>query len=217
MSVVCHLAVVGGSGSGKTWLSERLVEHFAPEASAVSLDSFYRDLASLSMIEREAVNFDDPEAIDWEAVARCVQELDVRGETVIPRYDFASHTRLAVGERLSAKRVVVWEGLWLLWPGWLRERFCWTVFIECEAGERLRRRVERDRRERGRTELSVRRQFESTVSPMHERHVEPQRGWAKVRVESPFGEETMRALFEEARGHVEAAMGERIERAGGGV
>ncbi len=77
------------------------------------------------------------------------------------------------------------EGLWLLHPEWLREKFSFSVFVDCPENERLQRRIERDVPTRGRTEQSVREQFSHHVKPMHDLFVEPQREWAMRCVDSP--------------------------------
>jgi uridine kinase len=110
-----------------------------------------------------------------------------QGQTAeIPVYDFATHTRLPEGRPFPAAPVVVLDGLWLLHPEWLREKFSLSVFVHCPEEERLRRRIERDVLERGRTEESVRRQFADHVQPMHAKFVEPQREWAMICVGSPL-------------------------------
>jgi uridine kinase len=189
MGVSRFIAVVGGSGSGKSWLAAEMRELLGDDAGHLSLDDFYRDLRHLPEDERDAVNFDDPAAIDWEALREVLECLE-RGEPArIPNYDFASHTRLPDFREFAMTRLVVLEGLWLLHHDWLREKFTLSVFVECPEEERLRRRIERDVMERGRTEESVRSQFSDHVQPMHERFVEPQRDRATRRVHSPMSEE----------------------------
>ncbi len=193
------LAVTGGSGAGKTWLADQLASAWGPSVARVSLDDFYRDLAQLPLPARAAVNFDDPAAIDWSAVRAVVEGL-ARGEPVrLPQYDFATHTRGAAPRWLEAPPAVIWDGLWLLHPDWLRARFAFSVFVECPAAERLRRRLERDVGERGRSAESVRRQFEQHVEPMHGRYVAPQRSRATRCVTSPVSEPALAALLAELR------------------
>ncbi len=185
MSNSRFIAVVGGSGSGKTWLAAKLGEWLGEEAGHLCLDSFYRDLGHLPEAERGLANFDDPAAIDWEAL-RVVLECLERGEAArVPVYDFTSHTRTAATRELEITPFVVLEGLWLLHPEWLREKFSFSVFVDCPEDERLQRRIERDVLTRGRTEESVREQFSNHVQPMHAQFVEPQREWAMRCVDSP--------------------------------
>ena len=199
MGNIVQIAVVGGSGSGKTWLAEELCSALAPKATRLSLDDFYRDLSGMQREDRSRVNFDEPAAIDWELVRGVLGALS-RGEAAeIPSYDFTTHTRRSQPRLLTPQEFVIWDGLWLLHEAWLRKQFALSVYMDCAAGERLARRVARDVRERGRTLESVQRQFQEQVEPMHFRHVEPQRRWATCCVASPANEQTLRRLLTRVR------------------
>ena len=194
------IAVVGGSGSGKTWLAAELIEWFGGEAAHLCLDNFYRDLGHLTGPEREGVNFDDPGAIDWDALQTVLESLE-RGEVAqVPIYDFAAHVRKPGAVELESRPVVVIEGLWLLHPEWLREKFALSVFVDCPEEIRLLRRMERDVVMRGRTEESVRKQFAEHVQPMHARFVEPQRERSMLCVSSPLLQEEQDELMAACRG-----------------
>lgn len=192
-----HIAIVGGSGSGKTWLAEKLCLELGPRTARLSLDDFYRDLSHLGKVARDNVNFDDPAAIDWESV-HAVADALARGEMAqVPIYDFTTHMRRPETRLFAPCEFVVWDGLWLLHDNTLRGRFAWRVFVDCFEAERLSRRVARDVCERGRTEASVRRQFASHVQPMHERFVEPQREFADQILSSPETPAQVAALKQE--------------------
>jgi uridine kinase len=194
------IAVVGGSGSGKTWLAAELAGWFGDEAAHLCLDHFYRDLGHLPGPERARVNFDDPAAIDWDAL-RVVLESLARGEVArVPVYDFAEHVRNNHTVEMESRPIVVLEGLWLLHPEWLREKFAMSVFVDCPEEIRLLRRVQRDVITRGRTEESVRKQFAEHVQPMHARFVEPQRELAMLCVTSPLFEDEQIELLAACRG-----------------
>lgn len=199
MQRVTFIAVVGGSGSGKTWLAERLADRLGTATTRLRLDDFYRDLSHLTRAGRDACNFDDPAAIDWEAVREAVEELAAGRAARAPVYDFASHSRRPGTQSLPPAPVVIGDGLWLLHPGWLRGRFAFSVFVDCAMEVRLERRIGRDSRERGRNEGSVRRQFETQVEPMHRRFVEPQRAFATRCVSSPVEEPALVGLLEALR------------------
>jgi len=190
------IAVVGGSGSGKSWIAARVGEWTGQKVAHLCQDDFYQDLSHLPERERALVNFDDPEAIDWETLREVLDALRQGKAAEIPVYDFATHTRLPVGRLFPPAEVVVLDGLWLLHHEWLREKFSLSVFVDCPEEERLRRRIARDVLERGRTEESVRRQFSNHVQPMHAKFVEPQAQWATLRVSSPMSGERQAALIE---------------------
>ena len=197
MKAPVHVAFVGGSGSGKTWLAEKITAALAPRAARISLDDFYRDLSPLPEAERGTVNFDDPAAIDWEKFQAVIGAMRVGENIGLPVYDFATHTRRAETRSFTPPPLVVWDGLWLLHPEWLRARLAFSVFVDCGVDERFRRRSERDVRERGRTLESVRCQFFEHVQPLYAQFVEPQRRWAAKIVVSPLPEPVFSSLVYE--------------------
>jgi uridine kinase len=174
------VAIVGGSGAGKSWLADKLTAALAPDAAGLSLDDFYRDRSHLSEARRARLNFDHPRAIDWAALEKALRRCLAGFPTALPCYDFASHCRLRKVRILKPKPIVIVEGLWLLRRPAIRRLFGFRVFLECPVRIRLRRRLDRDRRSRGRTGSSVKNQFWSTVEPMHERHVAPQSKFADL-------------------------------------
>lgn len=199
MQRVIFIAVVGGSGSGKTWLANRLAGALGQTTARLPLDDFYRDLSHWPRAQRDAFNFDDPAAIDWQAVRRVVEDLAAGRTAAVPVYDFTTHTRKSETRSLPPAPLVIGDGLWLLHPEWLRTRFAFSVFVDCPAEVRLQRRIERDSRERDRSEASVRRQFETHVEPMHHRFVEPQRAFATRCVHSPLDEDALASLVADLR------------------
>lgn len=173
------VAIVGGSGAGKSWLASKLKSRLGLLAGRLSLDSFYRDRSHLSLKRRTAVNFDNPRAIDWPEFHRIMNELRKGNTVAVPRYSFKSHERC--GETVLEPRPVwLLDGLWLLHKRSLRRWFALSVFLQCPVTQRLARRLCRDLRSRGRTAESVRSQFEQEVQPMHERYVAPQQRWAQI-------------------------------------
>ena len=88
------IAITGGSGSGKSWLADRLLEHFGVRAARVSLDDFYRDRSHLAPARRLRVNYDRPEAIDWKLFQTWLRGCRNGVIGPVPRYDFKTHTRM---------------------------------------------------------------------------------------------------------------------------
>ncbi len=181
-----HIAIVGGSGSGKSWLADHLLEALPQVSARISLDDYYRDLSALPPAERDAVNFDDPASIDWTRLGLVLDRLRKGAAAEVPSYDFHTHTRHPLPRQLIPKPVMIWDGLWLLHHEDIRSRFDWSCFLECGEAERLERRLARDARERGRSPEAVRRQFLHQVQPMHRDHVEPQRRLASEVIQAPL-------------------------------
>jgi uridine kinase len=175
------VALAGGSGSGKTTLARALCARLGPHrCTLLDHDSYYRDLAHLSAERRAQTNFDHPASLDSELLARHLAELRAGRAIVHPRYDFATHTRCARGERVEPRPFVVCEGILLLAAPELAHAFDLRVFLDVPADVRVLRRLRRDLVERGRTVESVIAQYMTTVRPMHERFVAPARASADL-------------------------------------
>ncbi len=171
---VVVIAIAGGSGAGKTWLARTLARRLGRHAGVIALDDFYRDLAGLPPSRRSRMNFDSPEAIDWELFDACLDRIRDGRPVAVPSYDFSTHTRRPKPRRWTNRRIVLVEGLWP-WSRRAQERhFALRLFREGPEAVRLARRLHRDVTERARTAASVRHQWRETVQPMHENHVQPQ-------------------------------------------
>jgi len=188
------VAVVGGSGAGKTWLADHLQTAVGNGVGRLSLDDFYRDRSHLSPSQRQKINYDHPRAIDWPLFEKSLKACRAGRSIPVPRYDFTTHTRLPGRQTFHPKPLNIVEGLWLLLRPSVRSLFALRIFIDCSVRMRLARRLARDAAERGRSRESVRKQFWETVAPMHERYVAPQRLWAHVVVESPPAPDRVRQL-----------------------
>lgn len=172
------IGIAGPSCAGKTELARWLAARLA--APVLNLDHYYIDLAHLPLEERARTNFDEPAAVDHEAILHDVAAL-ARGEAVTaPLYDFATHARGRGGERIVPRGLVVVEGLFALHWAELREHFFVRLFVDAPDSLCLARRLHRDTRERGRTPESVLEQFAATVKPGADRFIRPTRAFADL-------------------------------------
>ncbi len=188
------VGIAGGSGAGKTWLTENLVQRLTPHAGHLTLDDFYRDLASLPASRKERVNFDSPDAIDWELFDACLDRIRSGRPVAIPRYDFETHARREPPRRWPPCSVVIVEGLWT-WTRRAQQRhYALRVFVEAPPALRLTRRLERDVDQRGRTPTSIRRQWKEHVEPMFDLHVLPQATTADATIGAQPSEEEIEQL-----------------------
>jgi len=157
-----------------------LATRLGPATAVLSLDSYYRDLSSLEPAARAAHNFDHPDSLDCALLASQVAALARREPGEVPVYDFATHTRISATTTITPGAFVLVEGLFVLYWEEARRSLALKIFIDAAHEICLARRIARDVRERGRTERSVREQYDRTVRPMYERHVRPTRSHADL-------------------------------------
>ena len=170
------LGICGGSCSGKTTLTRRLLERLGErEASVLAFDAYYRDLSHLPFAERRRGNFDHPDSLDSDLFLQHLDALEQGIGVDVPVYDFSTHTLTGRFERVKAAPLLLVEGILLLAFEEVAEQLDYSIFLDVPEEVRLRRRIHRDMTERGRPEDHVRRQFAATVAPMHDAYVQPSR------------------------------------------
>ncbi|SMF36968.1 uridine kinase [Pseudogulbenkiania subflava] len=175
------IGIAGGSGSGKSTVTRRLVEAIGPEHVALLVqDNYYRDQPQLSAAQRSQTNYDHPDAFDWALLREHLAALDQGRPVAMPHYDFATHRRADHSQTVAAAPVIVLEGILALHDAALRERMALKLFVDTDGDIRFIRRLERDIAERGRTLQQVVAQYLATVRPMHQQFVEPTRRFADV-------------------------------------
>lgn len=180
MSPPLVLGIAGGTGSGKTTVANRVRDALLPDVAYLDHDSYYRDQSHLPPNERLLVNYDHPDALDNELMAKHIEALR-NGEAVDkPVYDFKTHCRIEEVEVVAPAPVVVVEGILTLAMARLRDLFDIKIFVDTAADIRLMRRIRRDLEQRGRSFGDVRKQYYDTVRPMHLAFVEPSKRFADI-------------------------------------
>ena len=162
----------------------------------ISVDAFYADLSHLSLSEREGVDFDQPDAIEWSALEKVVSDFLNGAPLRIPRYDYQSHTREA-GWTLREARdcYLILEGLWTLSVPSIRDRLSLSLYVDCPSSVRLERRLARDVAVRGRSEQEVKRRWVETVEPAFKRFIEPQKQMADRIVKSSVSQKDLESII----------------------
>jgi uridine kinase len=175
------IAVAGGSSSGKTTIAERLVDMSGVEhVSLIKLDSYYVERLDEPVEQRAKANYDHPDAFDWALLNDHLAALTAGASVPVPVYDYTVHARSAEVRMVRPARIVVVEGILVLWEPALRERFDLKIFVDTPADLRFIRRLQRDVTERARTAESVVDQYLESVRPSHEQFVEPSKRYADV-------------------------------------
>ena len=173
--------VGGGSSSGKSYLTSRVIELLGKdEVTRITIDDYYKDQSSMTMEERIEVNYDHPKAFDWPLMRRQIAALK-EGRTIKkPVYDFVNRTRSETVEEITPKNLVIIEGIMALVDKNIRDMADLRVFIDAGAERRFLRRIIRDSKERGRSFESIVNQYFSTVQPMYDEIVKPSSMYADL-------------------------------------
>lgn len=175
------IGIVGGSGSGKSTVARNLAGAL-PTASVafIDMDAYYRNFADRPIEERRRMNWDHPDAFDWDLLVAQLGELAEGRAIEKPVYDFVTHTRRRETVRVPSARVVVVDGILLFADERVRDLCDMKVFVDADADVRLIRRIRRDMSKRGRPLDEILDQYLTTVQPMHLQFVEPSKRYADV-------------------------------------
>ena len=165
------IGICGGSGSGKSTLAKEIKKSVDCSCIIISLDSYYKDLSSLSFEDRCAVNYDAPEIFDYDELHKDVLEL-LSGRPVAKKgYDFVNHIRSDSSELIQPADVLIIEGIHSFYDERIYNLMDLKIYMNVDTDECLLRRIKRDINKRGRTLESVINQYRSTVKPMYEQYV----------------------------------------------
>ncbi len=175
------IAVAGGSASGKTTVTDEILEKLEDDSVLIiKHDDYYKDQSKMTLEERYLTNYDHPESLDNDLLVEHLRKL-IKGEKVEkPIYDFVLHTRSNKTEIVKPKRVIILEGILILTDKRIRELSDIKLFVELDDDLRFIRRLSRDVKERGRPVESVINQYLKTVKPMYHQFVEPTKRYADV-------------------------------------
>ncbi len=180
MGDTLFIGIAGGTGSGKTTLTEHIKKRFGGAVGVVYHDNYYKDQSSVPLEIRRQQNYDHPNAFDTGLMVRHLQALRA-GETVrCPVYSFTEHTRTSETVEVAPASVIIVEGLLILQDSVLRDMLDIKIFVDTDADVRILRRILRDVKERGRSIESVVEQYLKTVKPMHEQFIEPSKRFADI-------------------------------------
>jgi uridine kinase len=179
------IGVAGGSGSGKTTVTNAILERVGRERIALlPHDSYYHDLSHLPLEQRVLVNFDHPDAFDNTLYLAHLDALIHDQQVEMPTYDFTTYVRLPEVSVVPPRPVVLLEGILIFADAALRERMSIKLYVDAESDLRIIRRIQRDTSRRGRTVEAVIEQYLRTVRPMHLEFVEPSKSYADIIIPS---------------------------------
>ena len=204
MGDVMVIGIAGGTGSGKTTITRRIMQRFGNDVSVIYHDNYYKEHHSLSYEERTKLNYDHPDAFDTELLVRDLKKLK-RGESVsCPVYDFTIHDRSQKTVLIKPSKVIVVEGILIFCSKELRDLMDIKIFVDTDADVRILRRIVRDVRDRGRSLDSVVNQYLTTVKPMHEQFVEPSKRKADIIIpEGGHNQVALEMVLQRVKAHLD--------------
>lgn len=184
------IGIAGGTGSGKTTVTEKILSRLDPSRVIVlQHDHYYKDISSFNVSSPELVNFDHPDSLDTPMLVDHVRSLKHRKSIERPIYDFSTYRRSGQTIRIAPRTIIIIEGILIFVDRALRELMDIKIYVDTDADERLLRRLRRDVLERQRSIESVMDQYMATVKPMHLEFVEPSKHWADVIIPRGGGNE----------------------------
>ena len=167
------IGVAGGTGSGKTTLTQNILDAIGGKVAVIQHDWYYRDRSDMTPRQRAAINYDHPKALETTLLVRHLRKLRRGQKIMAPLYNFVTHTRMPGGEEIEPTPVIIVEGILIFADEKLSALFDLKIFVHTEADLRLLRRLQRDMTERGRSFENAVNQYLETVRPMHQMFVEP--------------------------------------------
>ena len=168
------IGLAGGSGSGKTTFTRRLVKRLGEDiCGVIAQDSYYIDQSHKFDHDGGSVNFDHPESLEFTLLAEHLKKLKAGDEVELPQYNFKTHTREEFTKKFEPKDIIIVDGILIFSQPVVMEHLDHKIFVDCPEDLRFQRRHDRDVIERGRTSEGVKAQFYKQVKPMHDEFVEP--------------------------------------------
>ena len=182
------ILIGGGTGSGKTTVAKMIKKASGKKnILMISLDNYYKGWGHLPPREREKINFDHPDTIEWSLLKEHLRKL-LNGEPIeMPLYSYKIHARVGY-QVVKPKKIIILEGIFALYSAEINSMAQLRIFVDTDPDVRLIRRLQRDIKERKRTIESILKQWLEKVKPMHDKFVEPTKKNAHIIVpEDPDG------------------------------
>ena len=187
------IGIAGGTGSGKTTVVKRIIDSLPKdEVALIPQDSYYKDSSNVPVEERQNINFDHPNAFDWDLLSKHIAMLK-KGESIEqPIYSYLTCTRQRETVHVEPKEVIIIEGIMALSDKRLRNLMDLKFFVDADPDERLIRVIQRDVLERGRTAEAVMDRYMKVLKPMHLEFIEPCKRYADLII--PQGGHNQKAI-----------------------
>jgi uridine kinase len=199
------IGIAGGTGSGKTTITKKLIQRFGDDVSVIYHDNYYKAHHNMSYEERSKLNYDHPDSFDTELLIQAVKDLKAGKTVKCPVYDYSIHDRTEETVEVHPAKVIIVEGILIFQSRELCQQMDIKIYVDTDADVRILRRIVRDVRDRGRSLESVVEQYLTTVKPMHEQFVEPSKRNADIIIpEGGHNQVALDMVMERVRAHIES-------------
>ena len=204
MDDIMVVGIAGGTGSGKTTITKKLMQRFGGDVSVIYHDNYYKAHHNMSYEERSRLNYDHPDSFDTDLLIQAVKDLKAGRSVTCPVYDYTIHDRSDKVIVVRPAKVIIVEGILIFQSRELCQQMDIKIYVDTDADVRILRRITRDVRDRGRSLEGVINQYLSTVKPMHEQFVEPSKRNADIIIpEGGHNQVAMEMVMERVRAHIE--------------
>lgn len=175
------IGIAGGSGCGKTTVVKKIIQNL-PEGQVglIPQDSYYKDNSHLPLEERQKINFDHPDSLEFDLLIKHLKMLKEGKRIQQPTYSYLTCTRNEETLIMEPRKVIIVEGILIFTQPPLRKLFDIKVFVDAEPDDRLSRVIRRDMDERGRVVSQVLQRYYEMVKPMHTQFIEPTKRFADI-------------------------------------
>ena len=175
------VGIAGGTGSGKTTVVRKLMNVFpSNQIIVMPQDAYYKDNEHISLEERQKINFDHPDSVEFPLLIEHLKQLRKGKSVEMPIYSYLSCLRSKETITIKPAKVVLVEGILILCDSGLRNMLDIKVFVDADADDRLGRVIQRDIEERGRDVHMVLDRYHETVEPSHLQFIEPSKRYADI-------------------------------------
>ena len=203
MQNIMVIGIAGGTGSGKTTITRRLIQAFGEDVSVIHHDNYYKAHHDMPFEERAKLNYDHPNAFDTDLMLQHIRQLKQGKSIHCPVYDYSIHDRTDKTILIRPTRVIIVEGILIYESLELCREMDIKIYVDTDADVRILRRIVRDVRDRGRSLEGVIDQYINTVKPMHEQFVEPSKRRADVIIpQGGHNQVALEMVIERVRAHL---------------
>jgi uridine kinase len=195
------VGIAGGTGSGKTTVVQKIMDVLpSGEVVVIPQDSYYKDNSQIPLEERQKINFDHPDSLEFTLLIDHLKKLRKGKSVEMPIYSYLTCVRSKETITVKPAKVVLIEGILILSDAGLREMLDIKVFVDADADDRLGRVIQRDIVERGRSVMKVLERYHDTVKPSHLQFIEPSKRYADIIIpgggENQVGIEVLISIIE---------------------